>query len=57
MAGVRTRDLGHLDAEGCLHLVGRTLDVIIVDANLPLRRTDRAGAGGASRRSRGVRGR
>ena len=31
---VRTRDLGHLDAEGRLHLSGRTRDVIIVNANL-----------------------
>lgn len=29
---VRTRDLGHLDAQGFLHLTGRTRDVIIVDA-------------------------
>ncbi|WP_367127341.1 class I adenylate-forming enzyme family protein [Saccharothrix sp. HUAS TT1] len=31
---VRTRDLGHLDADGCLHLTGRTRDVVIVNANL-----------------------
>jgi acyl-CoA synthetase (AMP-forming)/AMP-acid ligase II len=29
---VRTRDLGHLDDEGFLHLVGRTRDIIIVNA-------------------------
>jgi fatty-acyl-CoA synthase len=29
---VRTRDLGHFDDEGFLHLSGRTRDVIIVDA-------------------------
>ncbi|MGW4111049.1 class I adenylate-forming enzyme family protein [Actinosynnema sp. NPDC004786] len=31
---VRTRDLGHLDADGCLRLTGRTRDVVIVNANL-----------------------
>ncbi|MDQ7911416.1 long-chain fatty acid--CoA ligase [Phytohabitans sp. ZYX-F-186] len=31
---VRTRDLGHLDPAGRLHLVGRTRDVVIVNANL-----------------------
>lgn len=31
---VRTRDLGHLDADGRLHLTGRTRDVVIVNANL-----------------------
>jgi acyl-CoA synthetase (AMP-forming)/AMP-acid ligase II len=31
---VRTRDLGHLDAGGRLHLTGRTRDVVIVNANL-----------------------
>ncbi|MCC8246925.1 class I adenylate-forming enzyme family protein [Saccharothrix luteola] len=31
---VRTRDLGHLDADGHLHLTGRTRDVVIVNANL-----------------------
>jgi acyl-CoA synthetase (AMP-forming)/AMP-acid ligase II len=29
---LRTRDLGRLDAEGFLHLVGRTRDVILVNA-------------------------
>ncbi|HEY2674181.1 MAG TPA: AMP-binding protein [Rugosimonospora sp.] len=29
---VRTRDLGHLDAEGFLHLTGRTRDIVIVNA-------------------------
>lgn len=29
---IRTRDLGHLDDRGFLHLTGRTRDVIIVDA-------------------------
>jgi len=54
---VRTRDVGHIDAEGHLHLVGRTRDVIVVNANLPLRRADRAGADGASRRRRVAHGR
>lgn len=31
---VRTRDLGRFDATGCLHLSGRTRDVVIVNANL-----------------------
>ncbi len=31
---VRTRDLGHFDADGFLHLTGRTRDVVIVNANL-----------------------
>ncbi|WP_198680942.1 class I adenylate-forming enzyme family protein [Lentzea terrae] len=31
---VRTRDLGHLDADGFLHLTGRARDVVIVNANL-----------------------
>lgn len=31
---VRTRDLARLDPDGCLHLLGRTRDVIIVNANL-----------------------
>ncbi|GAA1299711.1 long-chain fatty acid--CoA ligase [Saccharothrix xinjiangensis] len=31
---VRTRDLGHLDPDGRLHLTGRTRDVVIVNANL-----------------------
>jgi fatty-acyl-CoA synthase len=31
---VRTRDLGHFDAQGRLYLTGRTRDVIIVNANL-----------------------
>ncbi|GGP75059.1 class I adenylate-forming enzyme family protein [Saccharothrix coeruleofusca] len=31
---VRTRDLGRFDADGRLHLVGRTRDVVIVNANL-----------------------
>ncbi|RKT55380.1 class I adenylate-forming enzyme family protein [Saccharothrix australiensis] len=31
---VRTRDLGRRDAEGRLHLTGRTRDVVIVNANL-----------------------
>ncbi|OLR92728.1 AMP-dependent synthetase [Actinokineospora bangkokensis] len=31
---VRTRDLGHLDADGVLRLSGRTRDVVIVNANL-----------------------
>jgi acyl-CoA synthetase (AMP-forming)/AMP-acid ligase II len=31
---VRTRDLGHLDADGRLYLSGRTRDVVIVNANL-----------------------
>jgi fatty-acyl-CoA synthase len=31
---VRTRDLGHLDEEGYLHLSGRTRDVVIVNANV-----------------------
>jgi acyl-CoA synthetase (AMP-forming)/AMP-acid ligase II len=29
---VRTRDLGHLDGEGFLHLIGRTRDIVIVNA-------------------------
>lgn len=40
---VRTRDLARLDPEGYLHLLGRTRDVIIVNANLqyagPIERT------------------
>ncbi|PSL55925.1 acyl-CoA synthetase (AMP-forming)/AMP-acid ligase II [Saccharothrix carnea] len=31
---VRTRDLGHFDADGHLRLTGRTRDVVIVNANL-----------------------
>ncbi|MDG4830049.1 AMP-binding protein [Solwaraspora sp. WMMD1047] len=31
---VRTRDLGRFDADGYLHLLGRTREVIIVNANL-----------------------
>lgn len=31
---VRTRDLGHVDADGHLHLTGRARDVVIVNANL-----------------------
>jgi len=31
---VRTRDLGHLDADGLLHLTGRARDVVIVGAEL-----------------------
>ncbi|MCK2220421.1 fatty acid--CoA ligase family protein [Actinomadura sp. ATCC 31491] len=31
---VRTRDLGHFDADGRLYLTGRTRDVVIVNANL-----------------------
>jgi fatty-acyl-CoA synthase len=31
---VRTRDLGHLDADGHLYLTGRSRDVVIVNANL-----------------------
>lgn len=31
---VRTRDLGHLDAEGRLWLTGRTRDIVIVNANV-----------------------
>ncbi|MGW4210970.1 class I adenylate-forming enzyme family protein [Lentzea sp. NPDC004789] len=31
---VRTRDLGHFDAGGFLHLTGRARDVVIVNANL-----------------------
>ncbi len=31
---VRTRDLGHLDADGFLHLTGRVRDVVIVNATL-----------------------
>jgi acyl-coenzyme A synthetase/AMP-(fatty) acid ligase len=31
---VRTRDLGHLDSAGFLHLTGRARDVVIVNANL-----------------------
>jgi len=31
---VRTRDLGHFDTGGFLHLTGRTRDVVIVNANL-----------------------
>ncbi|WP_312877961.1 class I adenylate-forming enzyme family protein [Lentzea indica] len=31
---VRTRDLGHFDADGYLHLTGRVRDVVIVNANL-----------------------
>ena len=33
---VRTRDLGHLDADGRLWLTGRARDVVIVNANLPV---------------------
>ncbi|MEV4474161.1 fatty acid--CoA ligase family protein [Nonomuraea sp. NPDC049504] len=40
---VRTRDLGHFDADGRLYLVGRTRDVVIVNAELhyigPIERT------------------
>lgn len=31
---VRTRDLGHVDADGRLYLTGRTRDIIIVNANI-----------------------
>jgi fatty-acyl-CoA synthase len=31
---VRTRDLGHLDADGMLHLTGRARDVILVNAEV-----------------------
>jgi acyl-CoA synthetase (AMP-forming)/AMP-acid ligase II len=31
---VRTRDLGHLDADGMLHLTGRARDVIMVNAEV-----------------------
>jgi acyl-CoA synthetase (AMP-forming)/AMP-acid ligase II len=31
---VRTRDLGHFDSDGFLHLTGRARDVVIVNANL-----------------------
>ncbi|MCC2319985.1 class I adenylate-forming enzyme family protein [Cellulomonas xiejunii] len=31
---VRTRDLGHVDADGYVHLEGRARDVVIVDAQL-----------------------
>lgn len=31
---VRTRDLGHLDGEGFLHLVGRSRDIVIVNATV-----------------------
>jgi len=40
---VRTRDLARVDADGYLHLLGRTRDVVIVNANLvyagPIERT------------------